>query len=136
MNQRRKFLIQFGAVTVMALLAPRATLARLPGGAEATDPSGDLSKDDFKTMLRSSFYFYDTSARYQAQVKLVQVRDYSSSTALEQFGLVFRGSSQTPLPEGLYTASGWNRAPFQIFIKPIKGDARRCYYVADFSLLQ
>jgi hypothetical protein len=107
-------------------------------------PSEGLSLADVshaRRLFAVAWFQRRVNARVELQgelwhlVRLIRVVEHASGPELEQFTLVFGGSRNDPLAEGIYQAK-LDRRTFSLFLQPSGGDANTSYYRASFSLIR
>ncbi len=131
MNERRKFLFQFGAVAALAGLGP------VVASASTLAPSSGSSSvcDRFRALLNQSFVLRDPAGDAEVKVRLTAVEDRPLQAGLEQFTLHFDGADGPRLPEGLYRVRSKAMQSFDLFVSPAGADDGPTAYRAVFSLL-
>jgi hypothetical protein len=123
MSQRRRFLLQLGAASVVLSLGRAGDVL-----AAASAPAADFSVSAFTPLIGRSFKLVreGTSAdlRLAEVVPLKNAKGYpDEKRALERcFTLVFRSEQPSALADGIYEFSTAGRAGFSAFMSPILGD--------------
>ncbi|MGN6518456.1 MAG: DUF6916 family protein [Dokdonella sp.] len=126
MSQRRRFLLQLGAASVVLSLGKAGEVF----AAASAPAAADFSVSAFTPLIGRSFKLVreGTSAdlRLAEVVPLKNAKGYpDEKRALERcFTLVFRSEQPSALADGIYEFGTAGRAGFSAFMSPILGDKR------------
>lgn len=80
--------------------------------------------------------FFELQGEHWHRVELVKIHEISSNRNLEQFSLVFRGSINDGVTEGIYNVKPLRGRSFEATIHPAGNEGSFTYYIAHFSLIQ
>jgi len=123
---RREFLATTAASAAMLAVGVAGSADAWPCGA-----SNGFNRARFKSWLNREFRLGAQGAPRGFRATLMTVDDGPTHAGLEQFSIVFRGS--TALPTGLCRLSPPDGAPFMLHLSGIPGGTLRR---AHFSLLE
>lgn len=97
--------------------------------------NSDLNYEDFSGNLNTDFQVtredYTTVA-----LKLVEVSDLKESLRQSRFSIIFTGSVDAAIEQGLYKMSHGRIGEFELFIVPVGKDAEVFFYEAVFNRLK
>ena len=95
----------------------------------------ELRYDTFAEHLNSQFRIHNGVAN-PVSVELVEANQAGSPPDYEAFSIIFRGPSDTFLPQGMYRVDHDEIGTFELFIVPIRQDKDGFYYEACFNRLR
>lgn len=124
MVDRRKFVSSSVAALVAASVDPS-----LLSASEHEGPSAE----DFRGALHQ---FFQLQGELWHRVELVKVNEITVSPGLEQFSLVFRGSVNDAVREGIYEVTGPGVERFSATLHPAGTEAFHNYYISHFSRIR
>jgi hypothetical protein len=125
MLHRRDFL----KTTSLALVA--GALGPFVIGSASGTPMDGPSRATFAALLHTWFH-----NDLGGPVELVALKRGAPSRQVDQFTLVFRDATGSPLPEGIYPLTAETGERFEMFLQPAGDDASSQYYTAAFNLLR
>ena len=131
MNERRKFLVQWGAAAATAALSPMA-VAKHGWGNRSRAPN---AREVFRKQIGKRFTLTSVLDGATTSVKLSAVRDGYVQPGLEQFTLKFGDPNGARLGEGLCHVQVDGLEDFALFVSPSEDGAQSHGYRAHFSLL-
>lgn len=94
--------------------------------------SGLPEKSAFFENLSSCFLVHTEEGK-PIELELVELKEGSSNSRVEQFALVFRGSNRLVLPQQIYQLLHDRLGEFELFLVPLGRDAHGSYYEAVFN---
>jgi uncharacterized protein DUF6916 len=94
-----------------------------------------LTCDTFAEHLNSQFRIQNGVAN-PITVELIEANEAGSSPRYEAFSIIFRGPSDTFLPQGIYPVDHDEIGTLELFIVPIRKDNDGLYYEACFNRLR
>ncbi len=94
----------------------------------------NMTQSTFAENMNSTFRLY-TAPDQAMPVELVELSEGRSSPQQTVFSVVFRGSPDTVLSQGMYRMEHDKLDPFDLFLVPIRRDKEGTYYEAVFNRL-
>ena len=131
MLDRRRF-----AYTLMSLIAFGSGRWTAATAATSADVSldGPLSRDVFLALVKEPFSLLLDNR--EAGLFLLKVDDDGLNPDSDQFTVVFLGSRELVLLDGVYRISHITAGTTDVFLQPAGHDDRYNYYKASFNLLR
>ncbi|HEY3412543.1 MAG TPA: hypothetical protein VGM51_05710 [Armatimonadota bacterium] len=125
------------AAVTMAKPASSANVVTIPQQRRANLET--LSLDAFARHLNTHFSFQTGDG--VVETVLVEAKDLlgggpGHEVIRDCFSVLFRGSLSRPLPQGMYPTRHRTLGAFDLFIVPVRADARYLYYEAVFNHLR
>lgn len=89
-----------------------------------------LLKSQFAESLHSTFrVLLEEGQAYD--LELVELREFNFNARIEQFSLLFRGSLNMLLPQGIYSLAHPVMGTFELFLVPLGPDAGGAFYLYE-----
>ena len=114
-------------------------VARQPESAEsapATDAAGQLWLETFAAHVGERFMLETPTGEGTATLELVEAEALPAQPGMpraEPFVLLFRGSGDTRLGQGMVRVSHPRTGPIDLFVVPVLGHGEGAYYEAVFN---
>lgn len=129
---------RFAAILAgLVLLAGAVSSAANPEapkpGSTGLSLEGPLSRDVFRALVREEFSVL--LSNQAATLVLVRVDDVPPSADGRQFVVIFEGSPDLKLGEGLYRLTHARAGTTDLYLRPTPSAGGHSYYEAPFSLL-
>lgn len=130
--ERREFLAGVSISAVAAGTSRFPSILSLEGSDAITQRS--ISRDSFRRWLGMEFRVFGDDGRYADKMRLLAIEDGPCCTRLEQFSVIFEGTFEEALPEGLWRLTNGKDAAMDLALAPIATGAQPRYR-ATFNLL-
>lgn len=89
-----------------------------------------LLKSQFADSLHSTFQvLLEEGQAYD--LELVELREFNFNARIEQFSLLFQGSLEFLLPQGIYSLAHPAMGTFELFLVPLGPDTSQKFYVYE-----
>ena len=128
--RRRGFMKQSTAALVVAAAGP----AMLFAGTDASAADDTFSQNYFAGNV-GNWFQVDAGSPWTA-LELIEVEGMEVSPEVDQFSVMFRGSPNTDIAEGLYVVVPPSGASFELHIQPVGSDETGDLYSASFCLMR
>ena len=94
-----------------------------------------LTHDEFASQVNTRFQV-QTDEDPKVELDLIEVSDLKLHPQQEEFTIVFRGSLNAFLEQGIRSLTHEQMGQFELFLVPIRQDAHGFYYEAVFNRIR